>query len=244
MRKKLILLLSILPSIACGGGVGVFFDQTNLNLYVNPGAYTALSATAIGVGDVFSQSNNILSGSNTIAKLMVGTYVGAPAVDFVPAIIHAAGFTNSLWSGVGGGVYVGASRLNLASTMGAGIDFFAGTGAGWSNVAYVTYQDFTIRTPVTVKGNLTAPSYTTPPVANSSSFTLGSTNYFVEVSGVSTVTLPSATGSGQMYELASLGTITVNPDGTDTINGDTSKTMASNSVMGLIDVAAGRWRIR
>jgi hypothetical protein len=91
--------------------------------------------------------------------------------------------------------------------------------------------------------NLTVRGLKMAVTRTNTSYTITSYDVAVEASGTTTLTLPASSGGGQAYLIYSLGTTTVNPAGTDTINGDSSKTLSSNSCMGVEDIATGRWRI-
>ena len=65
----------------------------------------------------------------------------------------------------------------------------------------------------------------------------------IRFNGTFTVTLPAATGSGRPLALKNIGTgtITITPDGTDTIDGFSSVYLYQRGGYGLIDGATGRW---
>lgn len=77
----------------------------------------------------------------------------------------------------------------------------------------------------------------------SSSYTLTSDDHTLAFSSTATATLPLAAGSGQTYRIIARPgvTVTIAPDGSDTVKGATSQTIQDGEDMILTDVAAGVW---
>jgi hypothetical protein len=74
-------------------------------------------------------------------------------------------------------------------------------------------------------------------------YTIQPTDDLIRCSGTFTVTLPAATGSGKMYVVKNTGTgvITVDGDGSETIDGSLTATVYSLDAVGFVDAAAGVW---
>jgi hypothetical protein len=72
------------------------------------------------------------------------------------------------------------------------------------------------------------------------------TDEWIRCDGTFTVTLPPATGSGQGFLIMNIGvgTITVDGDGTDTINGELTQTVLALDSLFVLDAAAGIWDAR
>ena len=86
--------------------------------------------------------------------------------------------------------------------------------------------------------------------AISAAYTVAPTDQYIEAttSGTSyAITLPAATGSGRtlnIKKVTSGNTITITPNGTDTIDGGANLTLKQqNTAYSLIDAVAGKWEI-
>ena len=95
-----------------------------------------------------------------------------------------------------------------------------------------------------------------PPTSNqsvtqiSAAYTVISTDQYIEASTSSAnyaVTLPAATGSGRVISIKKItqsNTITITPNGTDTIDSSASLSLKqAMTAYTLIDAAAGKWEI-
>jgi hypothetical protein len=74
-------------------------------------------------------------------------------------------------------------------------------------------------------------------------YTVVDTDEWIRCDGTFTVTLPPATGSGQGFLIMNVGTgtITVDGDGTDTINGGLIQEILSLNSLFVVDVASNEW---
>ena len=85
--------------------------------------------------------------------------------------------------------------------------------------------------------------------SKTTAYTLGLEDEFINADASSAafaLTLPAATGSGQKYMIektdSSTNAVTITPNGTDTIEGATTKSLAAQyDKIGLIDIASGLW---
>ena len=142
----LFLLLSPLSSMAATnlptGQTMLRWDGTNIT--AGPYVFATLPTNGTAWADVWTSGNNVFSGSNTIKTLMVGEPVGAFGESYQANIFAARGWTNADWSGQGGGCWMGPSELVLASTYGAGMRFWVGNGASWTQALYLDLNGATI----------------------------------------------------------------------------------------------------
>lgn len=80
-----------------------------------------------------------------------------------------------------------------------------------------------------------------------SGYTVSATDELVVCNSTSafTVTLPAATGGGQLYEIKNInsGAITVDGNGSDTIDGITTQTLGQWDALTITDYAANAWTI-
>jgi hypothetical protein len=80
-----------------------------------------------------------------------------------------------------------------------------------------------------------------------SNYTLTSSDDLVYANSASnfTLTLPDATGSGKVYYIKNVNTatITVDGDGSDTIDGETTQTVYENECLVVVDYVANKWMI-
>ncbi len=76
-------------------------------------------------------------------------------------------------------------------------------------------------------------------------YTVLDTDDVVRCNGTFTVTLPAATGSGALYIIKNIdtGIITLDGNGTDTIDGSLTQTITSLCWLTVLDVASGKWDI-
>jgi len=118
------------------------WDGTNIT--AGPYVFATLPTNGTAWADVWTSGNNVFSGSNTIKTLMVGEPVGAFGESYQANIFAARGWTNADWSGQGGGCWMGPSELVLASTYGAGMRFWVGNGASWTQALYLDLNGATI----------------------------------------------------------------------------------------------------
>ena len=73
-------------------------------------------------------------------------------------------------------------------------------------------------------------------------YTLQSTDNVVVFTATATATLPSATGSGRTYRIVCrAGALTIDPDGVDTVKGETTALLNAGEDLILTDTAAGVW---
>ena len=65
------------------------------------------------------------------------------------------------------------------------------------------------------------------------------------ITATCTITLPTATGSGQAYYIhnMSTGTVTVDGNSTDTINGDLTQELTQHDSIHIVDYGTGTWAI-
>lgn len=74
-------------------------------------------------------------------------------------------------------------------------------------------------------------------------YAITSADEYIRCDGTFTVTLPPATGSGEVYFIANVGTgtITVAVTGSDTVNGTTPLTIPTMTIAYYVDAVAGNW---
>lgn len=87
---------------------------------------------------------------------------------------------------------------------------------------------------------------TTPTISaisiQSGNYTLLSTDSVVIFTATATATLPAAVGSGQTYRIVCrAGTLTIDPDGTETVKGETTSALSAGEDLILTDTAMGVW---
>jgi hypothetical protein len=77
-------------------------------------------------------------------------------------------------------------------------------------------------------------------------YTVVDTDEWIRCDGTFTVTLPPATGSGQGFLIMNVGAgiITVDADGSETINGELTQTVIALDSLFVLDAAAGIWDAR
>jgi len=77
--------------------------------------------------------------------------------------------------------------------------------------------------------------------------TLDTTNYIVICNKATamTINLPAATGSKKLYEIENkgLGVVTVDGNGADTIDGESTQELSQYEAITIVDYAAGLWAI-
>lgn len=136
----------------------------------------------------------------------------------------------------------------------------------WTDATYATRKanmilsvyDTAIRTGLTIAATGTAATVTAggtlTTVGRKRAVTTQTTTYTVTTADevvvcnsttAFTVTLPAATGSGQTYAIANIntGVITLEGDGSDTINGDLNQTIDRWACIQVVDYAANAWVI-
>jgi hypothetical protein len=79
-----------------------------------------------------------------------------------------------------------------------------------------------------------------------STYVVLDSNEWIRCDGTFTVTLPPATGSGQGFLIMNVGAgiITVDADGSETINGELTQTVIALDSLFVLDAAAGIWDAR
>jgi hypothetical protein len=82
-------------------------------------------------------------------------------------------------------------------------------------------------------------------VSPTGAYNVQTTDDVIRASGTFAVNLPAATGTGKVYHIKNIGvgTITVTPNGSDKIDGDSSKTLSQYTSIMLVDGAAAAWDI-
>jgi len=82
-----------------------------------------------------------------------------------------------------------------------------------------------------------------PIITKGTDYTLTSSDGVVVFTTTATATLPSATGTGQTYRIVSQsGTITIIPNGVETIMGESSQVIYTGEDLIITDVASGKWQ--
>lgn len=139
--------------------------------------------------------------------------------------------------------YNGTNWVNITPIVGSTLIEISGQiGLNLGNAnAWTAAQDFTAVTSTSgIKSNVKS---------KTSAYTLTTTDEFISASASSaalTITLPSATGSGQKYLIlksdSSANAVTLAAAGTDTIEGSATKVISSQyGKVGVIDIASGLW---
>lgn len=220
----------------------------------------------LNLGDVFVDSGGVLTlnlASSTPGLQKVSNALQVEIMVAGGLRATATGIAAKLKSG--GGLGVDSSGLYISASGGADFGIIA-CPAGTSPVATIVGDTLTLvnGTGITITGNASARSVTidsharshslvgasdhTFPVAEKTDTYSATTSDHVLVCNkgtAMTINLPAATGTGRDLVIKNIGAgvVTVDGDGAETIDGETTQALSQWDSMTIVDKSAGNWVI-
>ena len=224
-------------------------NNTAIGFSALTGNITGFANTAVGSNALGANNNddNVAVGYNSLVQNTSGTSntcIGSQTLytnldgSYNTCLGYFAGYSN----GGSGNVFIG---------------YEAGYNETGSNLLYISnsntstpliYGNFSSAT-LKINGTLTPNGIRENIAAKTAAYTLTATDSYITASASSaafTITLPSATGSGQKYVViktdSTTNAVTLAAAGTDTIEGSASKALSAQyDKIAVVDIASGLW---
>ena len=242
-------------NVAIGSSAGNTLTTGDYNVVIGSGAlYSDTSGSyniAIGVSALYANStatNNIGIGANALLHNTDGNSNISIGTD---AQLTNTGGSDNVTIGYQAGYSFTTASGNVF------IGYQAGYSETGSNLLYISnsntstpliYGNFSSAT-LKINGTLTPNGIRENIAAKTAAYTLTATDSYITASASSaafTITLPSATGSGQKYVViktdSTTNAVTLAAAGTDTIEGSASKALSAQyDKIAVVDIASGLW---